>query len=121
MPFKMDLTPDSLDLVFYAGDIGDFQISFVDAINAPIDISSYTWVSQIRTSRTSNDPIVLTIDTSLANVGLITVNVPATTTRILASDPMNTIRQWDIRCSLSGGSQITILQGTVTCSQDVTR
>lgn len=121
MPFKVDLTPDRLDLAFYAGDIGDFQISFVDADNAPIDVSSYTWQSQIRAARSSDSPVVLAVDVTEATLGIIVVKIPATLTRSLVSDAMSAVQQWDIQCYLPGTDPITILQGSVTCSQDVTR
>ena len=121
MPLKVDLTPDSLDLVLYAGDGADFQINFEDDTGNPIDVSSYTWTSQIRKSRNSSEHIDLSIDASLSSTGVITVLIPPAVTRSLGESNWNNERQWDIQCVVGAGDPHTVLQGTVYCSQDVTR
>ena len=120
-PMKMDLTPDTLDLVLYAGDRGDFQLEFIDDNSQKIDVSTWVWTAQIRGSRDSESFIDLTIDMTDALTGLITVRIPSTVTRSLVSSGDNSISYWDVQCIRGGGDPITVLQGTINCSQDVTR
>ena len=121
MPMKVDLTPDYLDLVFYAGDIGDFQIEFKDRTGASINVSTWNWMAQIRTTRDATPYTSLTIDTTSAATGLITVRVPATVTRTIAQDYPKQVGVWDIQGTPSGSQPTTVLQGTIRCSMDVTR
>jgi len=117
MANKIDLTPAILDLDLYAGDGEDFQIEFLDGTQEPIDVSNYIWTAQIRKTRTSDVAADLTIDTTDASTGIITIHISAEVTRGLPRT-----NQWDLQCVASGGSDPrTILQGTVTCTQDVTR
>lgn len=121
MPITIDLTPDTLDLVLYAGDGCDFQISFVDNTNMPIDVSSWSWNAQIRKVRSSVDYIPLEINTTNASNGILILGVSSTITTELASSLTNTSSQWDLESIPAGGSPITILQGSVICNLDVTR
>lgn len=121
MPMKMDLTPDSLDLVLYAGDRGDFQIDFIDDNSIPINVSSWVWTAQIRKSRESSTHIDLTIDVTKAVQGSIIVNIPKEVTRSLGDNTWDKTSQWDIQCVTGGGDPLTVLQGTVSCNMDVTR
>lgn len=121
MSMKVDLTPDTLDLVFYAGDSGDFQMEFIDTSGNLIDVSGFTWNAQIRNIRTSDSLISLAIDTSSASSGLLTVNIPGTVTRMIAQKTWDKVSQWDIQGTISGADPITVLQGTITSTMDVTR
>ena len=122
MPTTIDLTPDTLDLVLYAGDGCDFQINFVDDTNTPINVSAWNWRAQIRKTRNSNNFIPLTINTANSANGNIVVSISETITRELVSQENNTVNQWDLE-SISVGSTapVTVLQGTVYCNMDVTR
>ena len=121
MPITIDLTPDTLDLVLYAGDGCDFQISFVDDFDLAVDVSDWTWRAQIRSTRKSIDYTPLTIDYSGASNGVIIVGISKEITREIASG-INTASQWDLE-SLASGSEnpVTILQGSVYCNMDVTK
>ena len=122
MPTKVDLTPDSLDLVLYAGDKGDFQVSFVDNLNASIDVTAWALKAQIRKSRTSTTFIELTIDKSASSIGLITILISGETARDIANDIGNKTYQWDLQSILPGNTDpSTMLQGSVYCNMDVTR
>lgn len=117
MNSKLDLTPAVLDLILYAGDGEDFQISFVDDNGTAIDISSFTWNSQIRKTRSAEDAIDLDIDVTDAVAGNLTLHISADITRALP-----TRSQWDLQCvSIARPDPRSFVQGSVSCVQDVTR
>jgi hypothetical protein len=117
MSTKIDMTPAGLDLVLYAGDGADFQIDFVDEEQHPIDVSTYIWTAQIRKTRTSEEAADLEINVDQAAIGIIGIHISAVTTRGLAKTG-----QWDLQFTAPGRSEpLTVLQGSVTCNQDVTR
>lgn len=119
---KIDLTPDTLDLVLYAGDNGDFQIKFQDTDENPVDVSAWEWESQIRNLREATDEIDLTVDNSDGVDGIIIVRIPGMVTANLATSAYGDKSYWDIQATPPGLSDpITMLQGTVTCKKDVSR
>lgn len=120
MPTQVDLTPDTLDLVLYAGDMGDFQLDFIGDDGLAMDMTPWTFKAQIRKFRGSSQVVDLSIDMSKANFGMIIVNIPAGITRNLGQDLWNRNSQWDLQCQSSISDPITILQGNVYCSKDVT-
>lgn len=113
---KVDLTPAILDLALYAGDGEDFQIVVKDEAAQPIDVSHLVWTAQIRKTRASTTASNLTIDMTSAGTGVIKIHIPASITNVLAK-----LGQWDLQYTNGSGDPVTILQGSVTCSQDVTR
>jgi hypothetical protein len=122
MPLTIDMTPDSLDLLLYAGDGGDFQVYFVDVSNVPINVFGWSFSAQIRKSRTSPEHRTLTVDLGDAHNGVITILIPKEVTRDLANDEWNTEWVWDLQSITPGRKDpTTILQGSVVCSQDVTK
>jgi hypothetical protein len=122
MPETIDMTPDSLDILLYAGDGGDFQVIFVDSMNEPIDVMSWVFHAQIRKSRTSTGHMNLTVDMGDSHNGIITILIPKEVTRDLAKDAWNTDWVWDLQSETPRRKDpTTILQGAVLCSQDVTR
>ena len=121
MSTKVDLTPDIVDLVFYAGDVGDFQVIFTNSSDEPIDLSYLTWAAQIRKTRTSVDYTVLVIDTTDASIGVLIVKIPGDITRLLADDLWNKTSQWDLQATSGGIDSATILQGSIYSGLDVTR
>jgi hypothetical protein len=122
MPETIDMTPDSLDLLLYAGDGGDFQVCFVDTQNVPIDVFGWLFSAQIRKSRTSPEHRTLTINMGDASNGIITIMIPKEVTRDLANDQWNTEWVWDLQTITPDRSDpTTLLQGDVVCTQDVTK
>ena len=117
MTNKIDLTPAILDLALYAGDGSDFQVNFMDEDGAPIDVSDLIWTAQIRKTRTAEIAYDLEIDNSDAASGYITIHISAETTRSLPKASV-----WDLQnTSVARPEPVTVLQGSVTCEQDVTR
>lgn len=117
MTEKVDVSPAILDLVLYAGDGTQFQVKFTDENNEVINVADLSWTAQIRKTRTAEVAADLEIDTTSASIGIITIHISAEITRTLAKSG-----QWDLqRTSVSEPEPLTILQGSVTCNQDVTR
>lgn len=121
MPTQVDLTPDTLDLVLYAGDVGDFQLDFIGDNGVAMDMTPWTFKAQIKKSRGSSQSINLPIDMSKATFGMIIVRLPAAITRTLGQDLWNRNSQWDLQCQSIISDPITVLQGNVYCSKDVTQ
>jgi hypothetical protein len=122
MPSKVDTRPAVLDIILYAGDVGDFQIVFRNSLGVSVNVGPYKWKAQIRKSRTSADHIDLVIDTLHATIGILTVKIPSTVTRELGQGTWGKLSQWDLQCTTMDNSiTITILQGNVSCEFDVTR
>jgi len=118
MTTKIDLTPAILDLSLYAGDGEDFQIIVKDPAGAPIDVSDFTWEAKIKELRTSTDVseiFAVTIDTTNASTGVLVLHISNDVTEILPK-----VSYWDLQCTSSTTQPRTLLQGTVTCSKDVT-
>ena len=114
---KIDQSPAVLDLILYAGDGADFQVDFVNDTDETIDVSGYIWTAQIRRTRTATEAADLEIFTTDAAIGTLTIHISAEVTRGLTKNGV-----WDLQCASSDTADpLTILQGTVTCNQDVTR
>jgi len=122
MPGKIDTRPGVLDLVLYAGDVGDFRIIFKDKYGNKVPVGDKKWRAQIRKSRTSVDYIGLEVDTTDAGLGILLVKIPGSITRELSQATWGKLSQWDIQCSTDNDEiTVTVLQGTVTCEVDVTK
>jgi hypothetical protein len=116
MSDKIDVTPAILDLVLYAGDGTDFEVDFQDEDEQVLDVSGLTWTAQIRKTRSAEIANDLVIDTTSAATGVLIVKISSEITRQLPKSA-----QWDLQSVADGGEPRTVLQGTVTCNQDVTR
>jgi hypothetical protein len=122
MSSKIDTRPGELDLVLYAGDVGDFRIVFKDKYGVSVPVSSYKWTSQIRKSRTSVDYITLEVDVKDAGIGILLVKIPGSITRQMSQSGWNKLSQWDIQATtLDDSMTVTVLQGEVSCELDVTK
>ena len=122
MALTVDLTPDSIDFVLYAGDNGDFQIKFIDETSTVINMTGWVWRAQIRKTRASELYTALIVDSTASAQGIIKVLITSAITRSLAESKWNKTSQWDIEGTPPGmTSPLTLLQGTIYCSLDVTR
>lgn len=115
------MTPARLDLVLYAGDIGDFDIHFVDNLGAPIDLTAYTWAAQIRQTRESTQKINLVVNNVDEFLGILKIEIPGSVTRTLVDSLWNKSSVWDLQSTLGFDESVTLLQGDVICTLDVTR
>jgi hypothetical protein len=119
MSIKIDMTPAVLDLVLYAGDVGDFKITFKDTDDTALDVSTYGLQAQIRKARASEEYVNLDLDVTNAATGIVIVKISEDVTRDLAVNKWDKTAQWDLQATEP--SVVTLLQGSVTCKMDVTR
>lgn len=109
-------SPARRDLEIYRGDDYSHQITFVDANNAPLDVSAYTFTAEIRDRSEGGAQVyaTFTVDMTQAATGIITLHLAAADTRIKTD-----VAYWDLQVDTGSAIQ-TWLAGKVTASGDVT-
>ncbi len=107
--------PARRDLEFYRSDTWTHEVRFVDGDGDPVDVSAWSFASQVR-RRTSSDLIVsFQVDVSAASNGVVAFFVPAPSTDIEAGR-----YRYDVERTLGGVVQ-TVVEGLVVVSGDITR
>jgi len=107
--------PARRDLEFYRSDTWTHEVRFVDVDDNPVDVSAWSFASQVR-RRTSSDLIVsFQVDSSLASTGTIVFTVQAPLTDIEAGR-----YRYDVERT-QGNVVQTVVQGGVVVSGDITR
>lgn len=112
-------TPARRDLVIVRNDSYAHEITFVDDLAAPLDVSNRTWAAQIRSDPTSTGTAdaVFSVDTTSAASGVIVLGLTTTDTAALRA---NRTYRWDLQAT-TGSDVTTMVAGSVTVVQDVTR
>lgn len=110
--------PQPLDLAVYRGDTGGFRVTVTDADGLPVDVSTRTWLSQIRATADSADPpmAVLTITPVAGDTASIDVTLDAANSAKLKG----TTGGWDLQMS-DGANITTLLAGKVLITPDYSR
>jgi hypothetical protein len=114
------------NIVIEQGSTFSMKMTFTDSVNAPIDVSSWTFKGQIKESASST---TTTADFSFANSSntndkvvtlspLITAGIPAAAST--GATKKNKIYAYDIEATKGDGTVVRILQGTATLSPEVT-
>jgi hypothetical protein len=109
--------PLELDLSIYRGDTGRFRITVTNEDLSPADISGATWDADIRT--TANSPTVITNFDVVPVIGddsSVDVILDETNADLLTAGTLT----YDVEMRL-GGEVITLVAGTITVTQDVSR
>jgi len=107
--------PARRDLEFYRSDTWTHEVRFVDGDDNPINVSAWTFASQVR-RRVSSDIIVsFNADVSAAATGVIVFSVGAPVADVEAGK-----YRYDVERSLNGVVQ-TVVEGLVVVSGDITR
>ncbi len=107
--------PATYDLTAYRGDSFTRRFTFVDALDAPIDMSAGTWAAQIRTHTAAAAAVDFDVDVSSAATGVVTISLgPSATARVVEG-------VWDLQHTVSADSVDTVLEGAFCVSGDVTR
>ena len=120
-PEIIDLTPDELDLILYAGDGVRLPLAITDSNTDPVNITG-TVRAQIRASYAAPTPIATwTIDMSDAANGNLVLTLDGTDTQLLVTLGKKFKGVWDVEWTPSGGQPRTLLQGKVECDPDATR
>lgn len=118
MAGQINLQPQVLDLLLYAGDGVEFRLVCTNGTGAPIDITGSV-KAQIRVDRLTPDPPVstFTVNSVDAYQGIIILSLTGAQTQQLGKF----IGVWDLQWTPAGQQPRTICQGKVECVIDVTR
>jgi len=122
----INLQPQVLDLVLYAGDGVEIPITCTDKAGAPVDITGEV-KAQIRVDRLSPDPPIATfsINSVDAYLGKIKISLTGNQTMQLSQHPSSKsgkfVGVWDLQWAPSGSEPRTMCQGKVECVSDVSR
>jgi len=122
----INLQPEVLDLMLYAGDGISLRITCKDKAGAPVDITGGV-KAQIRTDRLNPDDAPLAEFTASlvdAYLGVIVITMTDEQTQALVDDHGANGKftgVWDLQWTPSGSESRTLCQGKVECVADVTR
>lgn len=123
MAKKISYSPQTLDLILYAGDGNGIRMTVRDSANAIVNLAG-TFLAQVRATREAVDPAdaVFNIDSSRVAEGIILVYLTAEQTESLMSgvDPGEKyIGVWDLEWTPTNSEPLTLCQGKVECLRDV--
>lgn len=124
-PTAISLIPDKLDLKLYGGDGVQFGLSVASSDGSPVALTGAV-EAQIRSTRVTPD-ISAQFDVNITDVaaGTAVLSLTGEQTRSLHGDPENPTENfkgvWDVQWVPGGGEPLTLLQGVVESSIDVTR
>lgn len=118
---KIDLTPQVLDLVLYAGDGAQIRITVRTSTNTPVDLSG-TMKAQIRAEREDPDPPLadFSVDMTDAVDGVVIIGLTGDDTHALITGDEKFSGAWDLQWTPTGSEPQTIVQGKAECNPDVT-
>lgn len=118
---KIDLNPQVLDLVLYAGDGVSFRLTFKTSAGAELDMSG-AMKAQIRLEREAPDPAKADFDVDMtdAATGVILLELSGADTHALITSGEKFVGVWDLQWTPTGSEPLTVVQGKVECMPDVT-
>jgi hypothetical protein len=122
----INLQPEVLDLMLYAGDGVEFRLKCTDAAGAPIDVTG-TVNAQVRLQRLDDDPPLAAFASDLVDAyqGIVVLKLTGDQTQELSEHDSSQngkfIGVWDVQWAASGKEPRTLCQGKVECVADVTR
>jgi len=118
----INLQPQVLDLVLYAGDGVELRFICRTPAGAPIDVTGGVR-AHIRADRISDDPPIAEFAVSLVDAyqGIVTINLTGEQTQELAEPSGKFVGVWDLEWDASEDEPRTLVQGRVECVADVTR
>jgi hypothetical protein len=103
------------NVAIYHGDTCVFPTYTFKTDGTPNDLSAWTFTAQWRMTRTSTDALDMTVDSSAAATGSITVSLSAAQTANIWSAGV-----WDLS-GVRGSEVRTFVTGATTYQSDVTR
>jgi hypothetical protein len=106
------------DITLEQGATYNMQVR-VEENGSPVDITNYTFESQVRKSHYSSD-VAASFTTSLVNGPMGSFNISLTDTQTDALNPAFT-HVYDVEVTSDTGAVTRIIEGTVTVSPGVTR
>lgn len=111
VPVSISMVPEVVDLEFYGGDGVTLKLNVTGA-----DLTTGTVEAQVRASRDATTSVPFAVDLSAAASGVVGLSLTGAQTRTLVGKGV-----WDAQFTPTGGQPLTVVQGQVTCVQDVTR
>jgi hypothetical protein len=118
----INLQPQVLDLVLYAGDGVELRFICQTPAGAPIDVTGGVR-AQIRVDRLSDDPPVADFTVGLVDAyqGVVVLTLTGDQTQDLVEPSGKFVGVWDLEWDASTDEPRTLVQGRVECVADVTR
>ena len=125
MAGQIDLQPQILDLILYAGDGVSFRLICTDKAGAPVDVTGSV-EAHIRLNRNKDEQPIVEFASSLVDAyqGIVVLSLTGAQTQALvdhssASEDTFT-GVWDVEWEPEGSEPRTLCQGKVECNADVT-
>jgi hypothetical protein len=118
----INLQPQVLDLVLYAGDGVELRFKCRTPAGAPIDVTGGVR-AHIRLDRINEDPPVAEFAVGMvdAYLGIVVISLTGAQTQELAEPSGKFAGVWDLEWDASEDEPRTLVQGRVECVADVTR
>jgi hypothetical protein len=114
--------PSAIDIALYAGDGASLRLTVQDGAGTAMPLSGAV-TAQIRTRRSDlTAKADWAVDLTQAANGVITLKLTgAQTAALIGSTGAEFKGFWDVQWQAVGSEPLTLVQGTVSCIQDVTR
>lgn len=122
----INIRPQVLDLMLYAGDGIEFRLICTDSGDDPVDITGVVR-AQVRLDRLSQDPPIteFAVEMQDAYQGIIVLSMTGEQTQELVEHPSGLPGQftgvWDVEWEPANLEPRTLCQGKVECVADVSR
>lgn len=112
--------PGTFDIEAYRGDTKEWTAEFADDDAAAVDMSAWTWLAQVRSSRDEPDSVIatFTVDDTDADSGTLVITLPADESANLVTTDGKATYYWDLQ-GTSGSVVKTWLTGKVKVTGDV--
>jgi hypothetical protein len=91
--------PAPFDIAAYRGDTKEWTLNFADDAGVAVDMSAWSWLAQVRSSRDEPDTVVATFtvtDTDAAT-GTLTLTLPAAQSALLLTTGGKGLYYWDLQ------------------------
>jgi hypothetical protein len=105
------------DLDIFQGDDWASMVTVLNCDGSPPDLTGYTAQAQIRSGPADLAPVAAEMTTTVVLPNLVSLYVPSDSTRQLRA----LYYGWDLQLTSPAGMITTILAGSVTVTQEVTR
>ena len=123
---QINVQPQPLDLLLYAGDGISFRLICADGAGAPIDITGAV-KAHIRLNRLNGVPPIVLFDANLIDAyqGIVVLSLTGDQTQELSDHESASsgkfVGVWDVEWEAVDAEPRTLCQGKVECAADVTR
>lgn len=117
----VSVVPQRADLALYAGDGAAIRITAKNTDGTPLDLTG-TLEAHIRRHRSDPTPQAsFAVDATQATDGIALLTLTGLETRGLVNGENTYHGAWDLQWAPTDAEPVTLIQGAVKCSLDVTR